>query len=390
MQSCEENKGITVIALVITIIVLLILAGTSISMITGEDGIINHASTAKIVSELSGYKESLELFKASKIIENSDFYEGSLTSGKTNLVYNTKTDDSEQNIRDVIKGISDEYIDIMEIIKGELLLNTQDRKLIKIAHDLGIQVNPYIIIDGELMSSDTNLLLVDENGALTIPESVTSIGNYAFSHCTSLTCITIPNSVTSIGVRAFENCSSLENIDISNLDTRSVKEMKSIFEGCENLKQIDISNFDTHSVTTLENIFNGCSSLSSLDLSNFNADLVTSTMGMFKNCKNLQNINLNKFEPETVNNFAYMFYGCSSLESLDLSNFNTKSAQNITYMFDSCTKLQNLDLSKFNTMKCNDFTNVFNDCKELTIKVNPDTCQNLIERIPIYVNVSYV
>ena len=50
--------------------------------------------------------------------------------------------------------------------------------------------------------------------SITIPDSVTSIGNYAFSWCSSLTSITIPGSVTSIGYGAFYGCSSLTNITI--------------------------------------------------------------------------------------------------------------------------------------------------------------------------------
>ena len=44
---------------------------------------------------------------------------------------------------------------------------------------------------------------------VTIPDSVTEIGSYAFYGCTSLTSITIPDSVTVIGDGAFENCESL-------------------------------------------------------------------------------------------------------------------------------------------------------------------------------------
>ena len=50
----------------------------------------------------------------------------------------------------------------------------------------------------------------------TIPNSVTTIGEHAFSGCDSLTSINIPNSVTTIGKFAFSDCASLVNINIPN------------------------------------------------------------------------------------------------------------------------------------------------------------------------------
>ena len=57
---CKRNKGITLIALVVTIIVLLILAGVSINMLTGQNGILNRASEAK---EKTGNAQTEELVK---------------------------------------------------------------------------------------------------------------------------------------------------------------------------------------------------------------------------------------------------------------------------------------------------------------------------------------
>ncbi|MBR4441875.1 MAG: leucine-rich repeat domain-containing protein, partial [Clostridia bacterium] len=50
---------------------------------------------------------------------------------------------------------------------------------------------------------------------ITILDGVTSIGAAAFSCCTSLTSITIPDSVTSIGDRPFDDCSSLTSIQVN-------------------------------------------------------------------------------------------------------------------------------------------------------------------------------
>lgn len=70
-----------------------------------------------------------------------------------------------------------------------------------------------------------------------LPETIISIGNYAFEHCESLTSINIPKSVTSIGSMTFYDCKSLQNIELpKNL---TVIESRS-FEGCESLTEITI------------------------------------------------------------------------------------------------------------------------------------------------------
>ena len=191
----RNKKGITLIALVITIIVLLILAGVSIAMLTGTNGILTQAQKAKMTTELSSYKEQLELYKTEKLSENREFLESTLTVGKESLIYNTQPAGETGNIKTVIPSIKDEYIDKVEIIKGSLLINTQDKNEIEIAKSLGIAANPYDIVNGELLSSNGNLLLMDETGTLTIPDSVTKIGEGAFANLEGLKTIVIPGTV---------------------------------------------------------------------------------------------------------------------------------------------------------------------------------------------------
>ena len=70
---------------------------------------------------------------------------------------------------------------------------------------------------------------------LVIPNGVTSIGQYAFYDCTSLTSVTIGNSVTSIGQTAFRGCTSLTSVTIGN----SITEIGgSAFNGCTSLKEV--------------------------------------------------------------------------------------------------------------------------------------------------------
>ena len=60
-QKITERKGITLIALVITIIVLLILAGVTIAMLTGDNGILTQANNAKTANTQGGEKEQIQL-----------------------------------------------------------------------------------------------------------------------------------------------------------------------------------------------------------------------------------------------------------------------------------------------------------------------------------------
>ena len=67
----KKNKGITLVALVVTIIVLLILAGISISMLTGQNGILNRASEAKEKAEVSEKKEKSDMADLEDLINET-------------------------------------------------------------------------------------------------------------------------------------------------------------------------------------------------------------------------------------------------------------------------------------------------------------------------------
>lgn len=94
--------------------------------------------------------------------------------------------------------------------------------------------------------------------SFTIPDGVTSIGEYAFYMCTSLTSVDIPDSVTSIEWSAFFGCTSLTSVDIPD----SVTTIESfVFHGCTSLTNITIPV----SVTSIESsTFYGCTSLTDI------------------------------------------------------------------------------------------------------------------------------
>ena len=73
---------------------------------------------------------------------------------------------------------------------------------------------------------------------LTIPDSVTSIGESMCNSCESLETVTLGSSVTSIPAMCFKNCSSLETIDLTNIESVISLEDPNAFENCDNLNLI--------------------------------------------------------------------------------------------------------------------------------------------------------
>ena len=163
----------------------------------------------------------------------------------------------------------------------------------------------------------------------TIPNSVTSIRDYAFYGCSGLTSITIPNSVTSIGNYAFSSCRGLTSIVVeegnSNYDSRgncnaiiktasnellagckntlipnSVTSIGNYaFSGCSGLTSITIPN----SVTSIENsAFYGCSGLTSITIPN---SVTSIGSGAFSSCSGLTSVVVNISSPLTIKSSTF-------------------------------------------------------------------------------------
>ncbi len=329
-----EEKGITLLALTITIIVLIILSAVTYNLTLGENGIITKAYEAKYLTELAQYKEELELFKAEKLLENNNFEGESLTSAYNSLFYNTQPEGETGTIYDVIKSLEGGTFDgKMEIIKGELLLNSQDMTEIRMAQKLDIQVNPYLIVDGVLLSANTNLALMDENGSLTIPESVRAIGEGAFADLSGLKTIIIPGTVKEIRKNAFRNNKDLENViimegveTIGNAAFRECKKIVNVelpesltaiktqaFYQCTNLKEIRIPS----QIKIIDSYcFYYCNSLTNVELSE---SLTSIETGAFYSCTSLDNL----YIPINVSNITNgAFSNCTNLSNIEVDIAN--------------------------------------------------------------------
>ena len=207
--------------------------------------------------------------------------------------------------------------------------------------------------------------------SISIPNSVTSIGDGAFDNCRYLTSVTIPNSVTSIGSSAFEDCSSLTSVTIGESVTSIGKKA---FAYCSGLTSVTLGN----SVTSIGNsAFSGCSGLTSITIPN---SVTSIGDDAFRNCSGLTSITI----PNSVTSigssaFAYCsgltsftipdsvesvsnatFYECSSLSSVTLGHGVTNIGYNA---FRYCSSLTSITIGK----KVKSIGNyVFAGCSQLT------------------------
>ncbi len=192
-------------------------------------------------------------------------------------------------------------------------------------------------------------------GVIVFDRNITTIGEVAFYHCSSLTSITIPDSVTTIGERAFDDCDYLKSITIPD----SVTEIgEKAFYYCSSLTSITIPD----SVTTIgDEAFYGCKSLTSITI----PDSVT-TIGdkAFCNCSSLTSVTI----PDSVTEIGYRaFLDCSSLTSVTIPDSVTTIGIDA---FWGCSSLTSVTIPDSVTTIG---IQAFRDCSSLTTITIPDS-----------------
>lgn len=189
---------------------------------------------------------------------------------------------------------------------------------------------PYVesITGGSGTNGDLIVLNLRSSGNITLPASIHAIGEYCFSDHDYLTSVNAPG-LTSIGNYAFKGCSSLTSItDTSKLTIIPVN----AFQACSSLEHIDLSNVEVIG----DSAFAGCTSLS------FDQPLTKLTsivISAFSNCKSFTTVDF--FPSVKTISGRHNFGGCSNMQTITLPSIEEIDS---TYMFNNCTALTTVDL----------------------------------------------
>ena len=329
-----EERGITLVALVITIVILIILATITINFAFGEDGLISRAQQAKNLTEQATKDEQEAL--------NSlmDEYDDIINGGGS-------TPEEPEKVE-----CTDIYVTLYE--DGTLTFaSTADNKLDKpIKAEYGnIRGEDYTIENFEdILLGGGNPEDIKVPWIFDILEMIDGTGEYPNA-------IILDEIVPSSTSWWFMGMSEIKGIE--KLNTSNVTKMQCMFNGCASLQELDLSNFNTRNVTDMSGMFDGCASLQELDVSNFDTSNVTDMAGMFYYCTSLQELDVSNFDTSNVTDMVVMFDGCASLQELDVSNFDTSNVTNMSVMFGDCTSLQELNVSNLNTSNVTNMSEMF-------------------------------
>ncbi len=368
-----NEKGITLIALVVTIIILIILAGISISTLTGKNGILNQANSAKIMTIVSGVKEEIGLKNIECQVEDMSInIESLLKEGKierivkpeydTYYIYYIIKPKSYISMKNLGNGKNTEFKDIFLIdddfnIKyidkfgneyGDNLTKKEltDETKIRFSND---NFEKYVSKISGIETNDLKFKWMKNQKRLQINDaSITDLHDLVFFP--NLTNLEI-NGLTLKNLDGIENCKNLEAIycysivdDLSkveylkNLDTIYITKLQNfdnaidILKGLEKLKNLSISgNITVKSMKRIEELNN---SLVYITLSNVGIEKIEG-LKKFTNLKSitLNNNNIKDITPiadiASINNITGLYLDGNKNISGNRSDYTKKELEKI-------------------------------------------------------------
>ena len=403
-EKVENTKGITLIALVVTIVVLLILAGISIGAITGDNGIIDQAHNAKEDTERSQWEEQIDV----AIIDAESKNRNPNMDDVIDELINKEVIDKEEQVNKktgtittnepsyIIEGKLDDYLIKLEADTGKealiLVYNVSAGDAIEL---------PYYLkwYDGENENPATFDFTVDWGDGSTDSITNSDIATKSIHQYTTAgeRRITITGTFESIasynesyeGRQGYDKLIRVEQWGVTGLKTiyltglnnltqlatpteSSFKDLTAVMFAASGIQKIpDKMFFNCTKLTIFENTFYDCTNLQTIgDYAFSGCSSVESFGNAFNGCTNLQTIGDYAFENCTsITSFENVFEDCTNLQTIG------------DYVFSGCTKVESFDFMFYlyyknlttigdgvfaNCSNAKSFNNCFSYCENLT------------------------
>ena len=175
------NKGITLIALVITIIVLLLLAGVSIAMLTGENGILTQATNAKVQTENARLDEEIKLAQLGSFDKSGEINEEKLIKELKKikgLELRDKNDDNEATLPLTLEDKDgNEIAKVTKIESGKISVDMIEKLKVADAIKAGLEVGDFINYDAGIWTQP-EITAIGANGTADLPTAQRKFGGF--------------------------------------------------------------------------------------------------------------------------------------------------------------------------------------------------------------------
>ena len=368
MKKVKGSKGITLVALVITVIVLLILAGITISAISGENGIIQKAVEARTQTDIANVKEQARLditeLQMDKLGE--DITEEEL---ETILLKYGSFEESE-NEKDILDRIltteKGNKIQVSEIYEGNI--KSESGVPIKIRINTG--EDGYVVLP---ISKEEDCVIDWGDNTTTANKGNKEEGIKIASVNNN---IRVANAQRPNGI---EHTYTEKNVEKTVTISGSVKKIitnKPIYATQEKILEIEqwgetgLEMVDLSGCTNLRKIASP-SKKSFANLLNYEDEFGKTLCITFTNCTSLKEIQSDLFKYcNNASGFIGTFSGCTSLTTIPEELFaNCPNAVDFGYTFRNCTSLTSIPQKLFdNCQKVESFYGTFYNCTNLTGK----------------------
>lgn len=413
----ENRRGITLIALIVTILVLLILSGISISVLTGENGIINNASSAKEKTEIAEEKEMVEI-SAVQAAEKDVYGIVKLTSLQTSLDGNTGkgttrvTEDEEESLLYAQYVVSGRMYEVdtegnVEYIGGEselatkaiisanptndltprlvqnvevtvkTLINVEDENIrLKYAwtkNETDVPTNyTTATLIGTKKRRNTTISSVDTKAGeyylqvkveIGKKEIYETFGPYAIKdHTTLVSCASERNSTSAFLGNTSLLRNKIESVKlVTSLEGHTIGDSNNTWDVSQSKNGRILAWYGDEDSDGFYEVTIG---QNGGIMANANSSYLFNYIGY--NGDNAEIYGIENLDTSLVTKMNNMFGYCRNITELDLSTFDTSNVTDMSSMFSQCQNLTNLEIQNFNTENVINMSSMFYQCQKLT------------------------